>query len=55
MLVNVANLQQINQMIGLSQQEYNFCKRFVIKCFNYYGIEIKFKGKGINEIGYVTK
>ncbi len=28
---------------------------FVIKCFNYYGIEIKFKGKGINEIGYVTK
>ena len=28
---------------------------FVKMCFNYFGIEINFKGEGINEIGLVKK
>ena len=30
-------------------------REFLIKCFRYVGIEIKFKGSGVNEVGVVEK
>ena len=30
-------------------------REFVIKCFNHIGMKVSFKGKGVNEVGYIEK